>query len=110
MNFSMFSRSHFRAFEMANIMSKKIRERKTEEEFAEAKPRSVCLISRNLNREESSPFVPDASNVPRNPETQTQQRVLKRSGSCGKLQRNIEIHLEKTCLDYYNLQVTEKVR
>ena len=36
MNFCMFSRSHFRTTEKANTMSKRIRERKTGEELAEA--------------------------------------------------------------------------
>ena len=49
-------------------MSKRIQERKTEGELAVAKPRSVCLISTNLNREQSSSFGPDASNVPVNPQ------------------------------------------
>ena len=53
-------------------MSKRIQDRKTGEEPAEAKRRSVCLISRNLNREQASSFGPDASNVPENPQLDIQ--------------------------------------
>ena len=84
MIFSMFSRSHLRSIAKATTMSKRIQERKTEEELALAKPRSVCLISRNLNREQSSSFVPDASNVLEN--SQLDSGSVQRS--CGKLQRN----------------------
>ena len=67
-----------------HTMSKRIRERKTEGESAEAKPRSVCFISTNLNREQSSSFGPDASNVLVN--LQLDSRSVQRS--CGNLQRN----------------------
>ena len=89
----LFSRSHFGSVEKATTMSKRIQERKTEEEPAVAKLRSVCLISTNLNREQSSSLDPDASirnwiwglckGVAGNcseTETKTQQRVLR----CGK--------------------------
>ena len=45
MNFSLFSRSHFRSVEKATTMSKRIQERKKEGEPAVAKPRSVCWVS-----------------------------------------------------------------
>ena len=61
MNLSLFSRSHFRS---VTTMSKIIQERK-KEELPVAKPRSVCLISASLNREQSSSFGPDVSNTPR---------------------------------------------
>ena len=51
---------------------------------AVAKLRSVCLISRNLNREQSSSSVPDASCVPECP--QLDSGSVQRG--CGKLQRN----------------------
>ena len=84
MNFSMFSRSHFRSVEKANTMSKRIPERKTEGEPAVAKPRSVCLISRNLNREQASSFGPDAADVPGDP--QLDSGSVQRS--CEKLQQD----------------------
>ena len=49
-------------------MSKIIQDRKMEEEPAVTKPRSVCLISTSLNREQSSSFGPDVSNVSENPQ------------------------------------------
>ena len=48
---SMFSRSHFLSVEWATITSKRIQEKKTGEGPAVAKPRSTCLISRNLLNE-----------------------------------------------------------
>ena len=128
-------------------MSKRIQERKTEEDPAVSMPRSKCLISTNLNKEQSSSFGPDASDVPGNPQLDSgsvqrscgklqrnrnknpatysqvwkedkpsqeicgqlqQSNVRDSSGSCGKLQRGIEIQLEKTGLDYHNRQVTGK--
>ena len=68
MFFSMSSRSHFRSVEKAKTMSKRIQERKTGEELVVAKPRSTCLISRNLlNVKQHSCLGLDAPNVPRNP-------------------------------------------
>ena len=80
----MFSRSHFRSVEKVTIVSKRIQERKTEEEPSEVKPRSECLISTSLNRGQSSSFGPDASNAPGNP--QLDSGSVQRS--CGELQRN----------------------
>ena len=98
MNFFMFSRSHFRSIEKATTMSKRIQEKKTEGELVVAKPRPVCLISRNLEQRASLFLLVrmlltsrgirswiqdlrngDAGNCSKT-ETQTQKRVLK----CGK--------------------------
>ena len=136
MIFSFFSRSHFRSVEKATTMWKRIQERKTEEEFVVATPTEVSgFEKRNLNREQSSFFVLDASNVPANPlqdsgsvhricgklqrnrnpnpatkglrEIAARWFVCERSGSCGKLQRNYDIELEKTGLDYHKLQLPD---
>ena len=123
--FCMFFRSHFRSVVKATTVSKRIQERNTEEEPAVAKPRSVCLISR---KEHSLFFVPDASNAVVNPQLDSgsvqrscgklqrnrnpsqdkpsqgsggklhRGNLCERSGTCEKLQRNIEIQLEKTRL------------
>ena len=62
MNSSMFSHSRFRSIEKANTMSKRIHERKTGEEPAVAKPRSTCLMSRNLlNEKQLSSLGSDAA-------------------------------------------------
>ena len=68
MNFSMFSRSHFRSVEKATVMSKRIQERKTEGEPAVAKPKSVCLSSRNQNKGQTSSSGADAATVLVNPQ------------------------------------------
>ena len=68
MNLSMFSRSHVRSVEKATTMSKRIQERKKEEEPSEAKPRSVCLVSASLNKGQYSSFGPGVSNIPENPQ------------------------------------------
>ena len=81
---SVLSRSHCRSVEKGTTMSKRIQDMNTEEELAVAKPRSVCLISANLNREQSSSFDPNASDVLVNP--QLDSGSVQRS--CGKLQRN----------------------
>ena len=47
-NISKFSRSHFRSVEKTATVSKRIQERQKEDEFAVAKPMSVCLISTSL--------------------------------------------------------------
>ena len=50
-------------------MSKRVQERKTGEEIALAKPRPTCLILRNLlNVRQTSSSDSDASNVPGNPQ------------------------------------------
>ena len=63
-------------------MSKRIQEKN--KNLRVAKPRSVCLMSTNLNREQSSSFGPDASGAPGNPQLDS-GFVLR---NCGKLQRN----------------------
>ena len=68
MDLCMFSRSHFFQLKRRPPMSKRIQERKKEEELAVVKPRSMCLISTNLHREQSSSFDPDVSNTPENPQ------------------------------------------
>ena len=95
-------------------MSKRIQERKSGEEPAEAKPRSTCLISRNLlNEKQPSSLGSDASHVPgfrvcvrkhqelvrnkdQHPATCSQERNEDnpRQGSCGKLQLGVEINLK----------------
>ena len=77
-------RSHFRLVEKAIVTSKRIQERKTEGEPVVSKPRSVCWISRNLNREQTSSFGPNASDVLGNP--QVDSGSVQRS--CGKLQQD----------------------
>ena len=96
MKFSLFSRSHSRSVKKATTISKRIQERKTEGEPAVAKPRSVCSISTNLNREQSSfsgnPQL-DSGSVQRScgklPATCSQvwKEDKPSQGSCGKLQR-----------------------
>ena len=61
MKLSMFSGSHFRSVEKATTMSKRIQERKKEDELAVKKPRTVCLG-------QSSSFDLDASNVSGDPQ------------------------------------------
>ena len=140
MNSSMFSHSRFRSIEKANTMSKRIQERKTGEEPAVAKPRSTCLMSRNLlNEKQLSSLGSDASSVPenaqldsesvlggtrelarnkdQNPATCPQERnednpqqrgdVCESSGGCGKLQRGVDNPLERTRLDYHNMQISD---
>ena len=72
------------------------------------------MISRNLNREHSSSFDPDASNVPVNP--QLDSGSAQRScgtmcvlglGIAGNCNERLKIQLEQTGLDYHNLQVTD---
>ena len=98
-------------------MSKRIQEKKKEEEPMVAKPRSMSLISTNLHREQSSSCDPDVSNTSENPQLdpgsvkgaagncerdivhkgakgnqETCSQVLERDNqsqrSCGKLQRS----------------------
>ena len=68
MTLSMFSRSRVRSVEKATVTSKRIQERKKEEEPAVAKLRSVCLIPTRLNRGPSSSFGPDVSCIPVDPQ------------------------------------------
>ena len=134
MNFSMFFRCHLRSHEKASTMSKRIQERKTGEEVAVAKPMSICLISRNLSRQKQpSSFGSDASNVPVNPQldsesvsgscgnlqrnshqnpatfSQERNEDTMRQGSYGKLQRGVENQVDKTRLDYHNMRISDHV-
>ena len=74
MNPSMFSRCQFRPVEKATTVSKRIQERKMEEQLAVAKP----------NRGQSSSFGPDVSNILENPQLDS-ECVLR---STSKLTRN----------------------
>ena len=88
MDLSTISRSHFRSVEKATTISKRIQERKKEEEPAVAKPRSVCSMSTSLN-------------------SCVQGNIPESSRVCGKVQRKIEIQLQTIRLDHHNLQVPE---
>ena len=83
MNLSKFTRSHFRSVGKAPTMSKRIEERKKEEELEVAKPRSVCLISTSLNRGQSFSFGPNVSKTPRNPQLDSGS-VKGAAGNCGR--------------------------
>ena len=83
--FLCFLADHFRSVEKATTMSKRIQERKKEEEPAVAKPRSVCLISTSLNKGQSSSFGPDVSNIPGDP--QLDSGSVK--GAAGNCERNV---------------------
>ena len=62
-NFSMFSCSHFLSNRKQSIMSQRAQESKTEEGLAEAKPRPMCSVSRNLpSAKQTSPRDSSASN------------------------------------------------
>ena len=105
-------------------MSKRFQERKTGEEPAVAKPRSTCVMSRNLlNQKRSTGKL--AQNKAKNPVTCSQERhedtqgqgrfagncnevmVCDSSGICKKLQRGVENQLERTRLDYHNVQISD---
>ena len=132
MNFSMFSCSLFLSNRKQSTMSKIIQGRKTGEEPAVAKPRSTCLISRNLfNQKYTSSLVSDASDVPgdpqldsesvfgstgklarnkdQNPATCSQERKkdIPGEGTCGKLQRGFENQLDRTRIDNHNVQISD---
>ena len=64
----------------------------------------ACLISWDPNREQTSSFGPDASNIPGNPQLDSGSAQR----NCGKLQQANEIQPEKTWLDYNDLQVTDE--
>ena len=115
MNFLMFLRGYFRSIENANTISKRTQERKTGEELAVAKPRSTCLISRNLLNVKQPSLVRMllmsvlgstgklARNKDQNPATCSQQRNedFPGQGSCEKLQRGVENQAEKTKLHFH---------
>ena len=132
MNFSMFSCSLFLSNRKQSTMSKIIQGRKTREEPAVAKPRSTCLISRNLfNQKYTSSLVSDASDVPgdpqldsesvfgstgklarnkdQNPATCSQERKkdIPGEGTCGKLQRGFENQLDRTRINNHNVQISD---
>ena len=54
MNFSMFSRNHFRSIEMANTMSKRFQEKKTGEEPKHLDPPEVGSLVQNQTRTEEA--------------------------------------------------------
>ena len=113
-------------------MSKRIQERKTGEEPPVAKPRPTCLISRTqLNVKQPSSSGSDASNVPVNPQLDSESvlggtRKLARSRDqspatsqqernedslrqrgCWKQQRGVENQLERTRLHFHNMQISD---
>ena len=100
-------------------MSKRIQERKTGEELAEAKPRPRCLISRDqLNVRQASSVESDASNFPRNPQLDSisvpgstwkhvRSDVCERSGSSWKQVQGIENQLERTRLYLHNVKISD---
>ena len=88
MNFSTFSRSHFRSIERQTPCCREFKKGRRTEELAVAKPRSTCLISRIvLNQKQPSSSGSDASDVLVNPQldsesvlgstSKPQQRFLK---------------------------------
>ena len=116
----------------ANTKSKRIQESKTGEEPAVAKPRSTCLNSRNLlNVKQPSSWGSDASDVPGNPQLDSES-VLRctrnlarnkdqnpatcsqeknednpRQGGWWQQQRGVENQLERTRLDYHMTQISD---
>ena len=78
-------RSHFRTVEKATTVSKRIQERKNDEETAVAKPRSVCLISTSLNKGQSSSSGPGVSNISGNPQMDSGSG----EGAAGNCKRDI---------------------
>ena len=61
-------------------------------------------MSRNqLNQKQPSPLGSDACNIAENPQLDSESA----SGSCGKLQRCVENQLDRTSLDYHNMQISD---
>ena len=109
-------------------MSKRASERKTAEGPAVAKPRSVCLVSRNLLSAKQTPSVDSGASQGRNsvlvstgklaewqkddnPFLGTGKRVRRgvceRSVGTVKLVRGIENQLVRTRLDYHSIQISD---
>ena len=83
-NFSMCSCSHFLSHRKQSAMPKRTQERRTEEGPAVSKPRPACVVSRNLLSTRQTSFDSGASNVPGNPELDSNSV----SGSTGALGRD----------------------
>ena len=71
----------------------------------------------NLDREQSSSFDQDASNAVRTPQQdsesvrkhQERNEDITGQGSCGKLQRGVENQLDRTRIDYHNMQKSQTI-